>query len=102
MCEECVLADGPVSRAKGLLGRSELPSGEGILLRPTASIHTFFMRFPIDAVFVDADGRILRIAPDLGPWKTASRRGARAVLELPAGECERRGLREGDRLLYAG
>ncbi len=96
VCERCRVADRPPARMKGLLGRSQLPGGEGILLRPTSSIHTWFMRFPIDVVFVDRELRVLRIAPDLGPWKLAARRGSHAVLELAAGECERRGLREGD------
>ena len=83
---------------KGLLGRSVLPEDEGILLRPGSSIHMFFMRFPIDAVFLDRDFRVLRVAADLKPWRLASKRGAKAVLELPAGRCSRAGVREGDRL----
>ena len=59
----------------------------------------WFMRFAIDAVFLDADNRVLRIAADLRPWRVAGRRGARAVVELAAGECARVGLREGDRLV---
>jgi len=86
---------------RGLLGRKELPPGEGIVLRPGWSVHTFFMRFPIDVVFVDADQVVVKIVPDLGPWKTATRRGARDVVELAAGECARRGLRVGDRVTWA-
>jgi uncharacterized membrane protein (UPF0127 family) len=99
--ERCLVADTPFARMRGLLGRRELSSGEGVLLRPAASIHTFFMRFPIDAVFLGADGEVLRVAPSVRPWRTAARRGARAVLELSAGECERRGVRPGDRLELA-
>jgi uncharacterized membrane protein (UPF0127 family) len=99
--ERCLVADSPFARMRGLLGRRELPSGEGVLLRPAASIHTFFMRFPIDAVFLGADGEVLRIAPSVRPWRTAAKRGARAVLEVAAGECERRGIRPGDRLEMA-
>ena len=97
--DECVVADSPASRMKGLLGRSELRPGEGLLLRPASSIHTFFMRFPIDAVFLDGGLRVLRISDELRPWRAASRRGARAVLELPAGESARRGLEVGDTLV---
>lgn len=93
--DECVVADSPASRMKGLLGRSELRPGEGLLLRPASSIHTFFMRFPIDAVFLDKGLRVLRVSDELRPWRAASRRGAHAVLELPAGECARRGLEPG-------
>jgi uncharacterized protein len=56
------------------------------------------MRFPIDVVFLDGDGGVVGIATELRPWRATGRRGARAVLELPAGECERRGLRTGDRV----
>jgi uncharacterized protein len=61
----------------------------------------FFMKFPIDAVFLDRDLVVLKIVADLRPWKTAAKRGARAVLELPAGEAERAGLRPGDRLVLS-
>jgi uncharacterized membrane protein (UPF0127 family) len=61
----------------------------------------FFMKFPIDAVFLDRDLVVLKIVADLRPWKTAAMRGARAVLELPAGEAERAGLRPGDRLVLS-
>ena len=99
--ERLLVAERPFARMRGLLGRRDLPSGEGLLLKPAASIHTFFMRFPIDAVFLDRDGEVLRVASEVRPWRTAARRGARAVVELRAGECERRGLRAGDRLEVA-
>lgn len=102
VCERCVVADSIWLRTKGLLGRASLPDGEGILLRPGSSIHMFFMRFPIDAVFVDRELRVLRVKANLAPWRIASKRGAKAVLELPAGTCERRGVREGDHLVLEG
>jgi uncharacterized protein len=99
VCERCVLADTALARMRGLLGRKSLPSGEGILLRPASSVHTAFMRFAIDAVFLDRELRVLKIASGLRPWRTAARRKAHAVLELPAGEAERRGLAPGHRLV---
>jgi uncharacterized protein len=99
--DQCVVADSPASRLRGLLGRSELAPGEGLLLRPASSIHTCFMRFPIDAVFLDGGLRVVGISDELRPWRAASRRGARAVLELPAGESARRGLEVGDNLRVA-
>jgi uncharacterized membrane protein (UPF0127 family) len=93
--EHCLLADTALSRCRGLLGRSGLSSGEGMLLRPTSSVHTAFMRFAIDVVFLDRDDTVLKVADDLGPWRMAGCRGARAALELPAGEARRRGLRPG-------
>jgi uncharacterized protein len=99
VCERCVVADSFWTRLKGLLGRRELPAGEGLLIVPTNSIHMFFMRFPIDAVFLDGDLRVLAVRPEVGPWRTVGHRGARAVLELPAGESSRRGIRAGDQLV---
>ena len=101
VCERCLVAEGPLLRMRGLLGRSGLPDDEGILLRPASSIHMFFMRFAIDAVFVDRNLVVRKIVPNLAPWRMASRRRAHAVLELPAGACARRGVREGDRLELA-
>src|SRR3954465_4793992 len=96
ICERCSVADRPHTRMRGLLGRADLPAGEGLLLRPAPSIHTWFMRFPIDAVFLDAHLRVLDVIPEMGPWRMAGRRKARAVLELAGGEAERRGLEPGD------
>lgn len=84
---------------RGLLGRRHLPEEEGILLRPAGSIHTFFMRFAIDAVFLDRDLVVVGLAHRLKPWRTAGRRGAHCVLELAAGVGEKRGLQVGDRLV---
>jgi uncharacterized membrane protein (UPF0127 family) len=84
---------------RGLLGRRELPQGEGILLRPAGSIHTWFMRFPIDVVFLDREQVVVGIERALPPWRTAKRKGAKAVLELASGEAARRGLALGDALV---
>lgn len=98
VCERCVLADSALRRMRGLLGRKTLDSGHGILIRPAPAIHTCFMRFAIDAVFLDRDLSVLSVRRELRPWRMAGQRGARAVLELPAGEAERRGIKPGDRL----
>jgi len=98
VCERCLVADRPLARMKGLLGRRDLPAGEGVWIQPTTSIHMAFMRFAIDAVFLDRDGVVVKLVPRLRPWRMASSRHARSVIELRAGECERRGLRLGDRL----
>ena len=99
VCERCLLAEAPLARMRGLLGRAGLERGEGILLRPASSIHMWFMRFPIDAVFLDRENRVKKIAPRLAPWRLASCRGAKSVLELPAGEAERVGLEPGDEVV---
>jgi uncharacterized membrane protein (UPF0127 family) len=101
VCERVVVADRAYRRMRGLLGRRHLRKGEGMVLRPGWSIHTAFMRFPIDAVFLDADQVVIKIEPNIGPWRTVSCRGAREVVELSAGECKRRGLEVGDRVAWA-
>ncbi len=98
VCESCRLAGTFVSRFRGLLGKSGLASGEGLLIRPAGSIHTFFMRFAIDVVFLDRSGVVVKLVADLRPWRVALARGGRDALELGAGEVERIGLRKGDRL----
>ena len=100
VCESCFLAETALARLRGLLCRSGLSSGEGMLLRPASSIHTAFMRFAIDAVFLDAADRVVKVTAELRPWRTSACRGARAVLELPAGEAARRGLRPGVSLTH--
>jgi uncharacterized membrane protein (UPF0127 family) len=83
------------------MGVAQLPPGRGLLLPGTSSVHTHFMRFPIDVVFLDRDETVVGIEPSLPPWKTAGRRGAKTVVELAAGECDRRGVQVGDRLTAA-
>ena len=100
LCDRCRVADRPLSRMRGLLGRRYLSAGEALLLRPAGAIHTAFMNFSIDALFLDRGGVVLHIAHDLAPWRAASRRGAASVLELPAGAARARGIEPGDRLRF--
>jgi uncharacterized protein len=101
VCDSVVVADNLPRRMRGLLGKKSLAASEGILLRPAWSIHTAFMRFPVDVVFLDHDQVVIRIEEHLGAFKTASCRGAREVVELAAGECARRELSVGDRVTWA-
>src|SRR3954454_974422 len=96
VCEHCAVAATPLRRMKGLLGRKGLDAGEGLLIRPTSSIHMFFMRFPIDAVFLDRELAVRKVVPELKPWRIAFARGAKSVVELSAGEAARRGVAPGD------
>ena len=98
VCEQCRLAENALARMRGLLGRRGLESGEGLLLRPAPSVHTFFMRFAIDVVFLARDGEVLKVVPRLRPWRTTGARGAKAVVELASGEADRRGIHTGMRL----
>ena len=90
------------TRARGLLGRRGLEPGEGLLLRPASSVHTAFMRFSIDLVFLYDEFRVLDIVEAVPPWRMKGRRGAGAVLELRAGEAARQGIAPGDTLRIEG
>ena len=98
VCERCLIATSMLPRMKGLLGRKDLPPGDGIYLSPASSIHMFFMRFAIDAVFVDRELVVRKVARDLKPWRIARARGSRWVFELASGEAARRGIEPGQRL----
>jgi uncharacterized membrane protein (UPF0127 family) len=96
VCARCAIADNPWTRLRGLLGRASLAQDEGLLIRPSGSIHMAFMRFPIDAVFCDRELVVLDVVRDLKPWRVASRRGAKVVIELAVGAAA--GVEPGDRL----
>lgn len=75
-----------LSRSRGLLGRNELPVGEGLLIRPCRGVHTFFMKFPIDIVFLDRSQRVVATVGHLKPGRmTRIFLKAGSALELPAG-----------------
>jgi uncharacterized membrane protein (UPF0127 family) len=101
VCTHCEVADRTIARMRGLLGRSGLGPGEGMLIKPAPSVMTFFMRFPIDVVFIDKAQSIVKIAHARVPWRTAGARGAVAALELPAGAAAARGREPGMTLVLA-
>jgi uncharacterized membrane protein (UPF0127 family) len=101
VCDLCHLADRPHTRMRGVIGWRHLRPGEGVLLRPSFAIHTAFVRFPIDVVFLDRQMIVVSITPELRPWRLAGARHAHSVLELAAGECRRLQISAGDRLGWA-
>lgn len=95
--EKLILAESTGARMRGLLGRTGLPLDSGMLLRPCRSIHMWFMRFAIDAAFLDADLRVLKVARNLRPWALGwAPRKTHCVLETAAGVLQ--SLKIGDRL----
>lgn len=97
---EAEMADGFVSRFVGLMGRRGWTSSDGMVIEPCSSIHCFFMRMPIDVVFVDRDWRVLLTVEALKPWRIGPMvRKTRRVVELPAGALKRSGSGPGDRLV---
>ncbi len=85
-------------RLVGLLGRKGLDADEALLIIPCNNVHTCFMRFSIDVVFLDRDGAIVATVPRLRPWRIAASRPAHACLELAGGGIERFGLKRGQQL----
>lgn len=100
VCERCEVADGFVSRMRGLIGRARLARGRGMLIRPTWFVHTAFMRFPVDVIFLDRDLTVLAVREWVQPWRTAGHLRAHSVLKLAAGESQALGLRVGDQLAW--
>lgn len=86
-------------RKKGLLGRSSMDSGTALILAPCSAVHTFFMRFPIDAAFVTRAGRVAKIYRNLPAWRLAGCLGAYGVIELAAGALDLSDTRCGDSLV---
>ncbi len=98
VCERCTVAATPLARMRGLMWKAGLGDGEGLLCRPTNAIHTFWMRFAIDAVFLDGNSRVVKVVESMPRRRFAAARGARAVLELPAGRAAAARVRVGERL----
>lgn len=84
------------SRRRGLLGRDGLPADGALVIAPSNSVHTWFMRFGIDLVFVKQDGTVTKVRSSVGPWRLSASLSAFAVIELPAGAAARSDLRAGD------
>jgi uncharacterized membrane protein (UPF0127 family) len=100
IAEEVAVARGVWSRFWGLMGRGRLPEGHGLLLAPCGSVHTFFMRFPIDVIFLDRESVVVKIVHSMKPWRTALGGGGKDALELNAGEASRLEIRPGDRIAF--
>ncbi len=94
------IASNPWTRLRGLIGHRPLAPGEGLLITRCHSVHTFFMGFPIDVVYVSKDGQVVGVAPHLVPQRIGPIvRGASFVLELPAGTIAVTDTRPGDHIL---
>jgi uncharacterized protein len=95
------LATSLVERGVGLMMRKGLEEGGALLIKSSSSIHSFFMRFPFDAVYLDRDGRVVKVVHAMRPWRMSlGGRGAKDVLELPAGVAAATGTQPGDQLVF--
>jgi hypothetical protein len=95
------LADTAAKRSKGLLGRTGLATGEGLWIVPCESVHTFFMKFPIDLVYIDRNHRIKKVRSAVAPWRLSACLTAHSILELPAGTIRATQSHPGDMLEFS-
>lgn len=98
LAEHLIAAFDSTTRRKGLLARDTFPRGSAMIIAPTNAIHTFFMKFAIDVLFVAKDGRIVKLRRALPPWRIAAAWRAQSVIELAGGVLEEAGVEPGDRL----
>jgi uncharacterized membrane protein (UPF0127 family) len=98
---ELELAADSQTRNRGLLGRSGIAAESAMIIAPCNAIHTFFMRFTIDIVFVDRQGRVLKLCHSVRPWRLRVALRAFAALELASGSIDRSGIARDDHLLIA-
>ena len=93
------VAETSLTRMVGLLGRTTLESGRGLWIRPSSGVHTLFMRLSIDVIGLDKNLNVIKLWPDLVPWRlTSVSTRLRSVVELPAGTIHACGVQLGDHL----
>jgi uncharacterized protein len=100
LAEKLRLATNPWTRLRGLLGTAQLEWDEGLLIRPCASVHTFFMRYPIDLVFLAKDGEVVGLRESVVPWRITPYFPALCTLELAAGRIKATALELGERVVF--
>ena len=97
LAQEVMLAEKFWSRFKGLMGTSKLPENKALLIKPCSSIHTWFMKYPIDVIFLDYNNQVVHILHAIVPYRFSPLvRSAKAVVKLPAGRCYQTGTKTGD------
>ena len=98
LAQNAQLAGNGRNRRKGLLGRESLPDGEGLWIVPCEAVHTFWMRFPIDLVYLDRRHQVVKIRANVRPWRLSGCLRAHSVLELPVGTIHQTQTMPGDLL----
>ncbi len=100
LAEAADVADTSAKRRAGLLKHASLPKGEGLWIAPCESVHTFFMKFPIDLVYLDKKKKVKKVRHSVPAWRISACLTARSVLELPAGMAAETQTEVGDQLLF--
>lgn len=94
------VADTSAKRRVGLLKKEKLAPGEGLWITPCESVHTFFMKFAIDLVYLDRKKRVRKVRHAVPPWRISGCLAAHSVLELPVGTAASSGTQPGDQLVF--
>src|SRR6185312_4084040 len=100
LADAAEVADTSATRRHGLLGRDNLPNGQALWIVPCESVHTCFMKFPIDIVYLDRKQRVRKVSRAVPPWRLSMCLLAHSVLELPAGAADQSGTQVGDQLSF--
>jgi uncharacterized protein len=95
------VAESGLNRNKGLLGRASLSPGEGLWIVPCEAVHTFWMQFPIDLVYLDRKKRIKKLRSSVPPWRLSACLSAHSILELPSGTIQSSRTEIGDTLEFS-
>ncbi|MBO8171888.1 MAG: DUF192 domain-containing protein [Bacillaceae bacterium] len=99
VADDVRIAQSFFQRLKGLIPEERLENGQGLLIRPCSSIHTFMMKFPIDVVYLDETGRVMGLEENLPPNRVGKKfENVSQVLELPAGTIQKNKIKIWDRL----
>lgn len=102
VCADCVVGTSFYWRLRGLMFRASFGPFDGLWLAPTAEIHMFWVRFPIDLVWLDDERVVVRTTHAIKPWRVERCPGARSIIELPVGALDASGTVPGDRLTFDG
>lgn len=94
------VADSSAKRRVGLLKHDRLEPGTGLWITPCESVHTFFMKFAIDLVYLDKKNKVRKVRHAVPPWRLSACLAAHSILELPAGAARQSGTESGDQLAF--
>ena len=100
LADRAALATTPAQKNQGLLKHQSLEPGDGLWIKGTNAVHTFFMKFPIDLVYLTKDKRVVKTRPAVPAWRLSMAFGAASILELPAGVVNATGTEPGDQLEF--
>lgn len=101
LAQKTIMADNFLTRLVGLLNKSSLDSNECLILKPCREIHTFFMRFNIDVLFLDKDCKVIFMMENMGPSRKSPRiKEAKMVVEMLAGKIAESGTKIGDEIFF--